>query len=140
MIVTTARIFGRPAPITVPSSAISNFKPGSVVVDMNADVGGNCELTKPGEVFRTDNGVTIIGTKNLAGELSSTSSMLYSNNMTNFLTTLVSDGELLIDLEDEVLVGAAEGNDFYVPGMGGVLLCHLNKIHEKQTRLNEVIN
>ena len=140
VIVTTARIFGRPAPITVPSSAVSDFKQGSVVVDMNADVGGNCELTKPGEVFRTDNGVTIIGTKNLAGELSSTSSMLYSNNMTNFLTTLVSDGELLIDLEDEVLVGAAEGNDFYVPGMGGVLLCHLNKIHEKQTRLNEVIN
>ena len=47
VIITTARIFGRPAPITVPASAISTFKPGSVVVDMNADVGGNCELTKP---------------------------------------------------------------------------------------------
>ncbi len=140
VIVTTARIFGRPAPITVPSSAVSTFKPGSVVVDMNADVGGNCEITRPGEIFTTDDGVTIIGTENLAGELSSTASMLYSNNMTNFLTTLVSEGELRINLEDDILVGAPEGNDFFVPGMGGVLLCHENKIHEKQTRLSEVIN
>ncbi|MBF92681.1 MAG: NAD(P)(+) transhydrogenase (Re/Si-specific) subunit alpha [Euryarchaeota archaeon] len=140
VIVTTARIFGRPAPITVPSSAVSTFKPGSVVVDMNADVGGNCELTRPGEIFTTDNGVTIIGTENLAGELSSTASVLYSNNMTNFLTTLVSEGELRINLEDDILVGAPEGNDFFVPGMGGVLLCYKNKIHDKQTRLSEVIN
>ena len=63
VIVTTARIFGRPAPITVPSSAIINFKSGSVVVDMNADVGGNCELTSPGEIIETENGVKIIGIK-----------------------------------------------------------------------------
>ena len=139
VVVTTARIFGRPAPITVPANAIASFKAGSVVVDMNADVGGNCELTRPGEVYTTDNGVTIVGTKNLPGELAYTASMLYSNNMTTFVSTLVRDGELFTDLDDEVLVGASEGSEFYVSGMGGVLLCHDGKIHDKQTRLMEVI-
>ena len=140
VIVTTARIFGRPAPITVPSSAISSFKPGSVVVDMNADVGGNCEMTVPGEVVTSENGITIVGTKNLAGELASTASMLFSNNMTTFLSTLVDDNALRIDMEDAILVGAPEGDDFYVDGMGGVLLCHDGKIHPKQTRLSEVVS
>ena len=139
VVVTTARIFGRPAPITVPANAIASFKAGSVVVDMNADVGGNCELTRPGEVYTTDNGVTIVGTKNLPGELAYTASMLYSNNMTTFVSTLVRDGELFTDLDDEVLVGASEGSEFHVSGMGGVLLCHDGKIHDKQTRLMEVI-
>ena len=140
VIITTARIFGRPAPITVPASAISTFKPGSVVVDMNADVGGNCELTKPGEVFITENGVTIVGTTNLPGELSTTASMLYSNNMVTFLSTLVSQESISIDLDDSILVGAPEGDEFYVPGMGGVLLCHQGEIHHKQSRLLEVVN
>tara|TARA_B100001029_G_scaffold172640_1_gene170610 strand:+ start:70 stop:1233 length:1164 start_codon:yes stop_codon:yes gene_type:complete len=140
VIITTARIFGRPAPITVPASAISTFKPGSVVVDMNADVGGNCELTKPGEVFITENGVTIVGTTNLPGELSTTASMLYSNNMVTFLSTLVSQESISIDLDDSILVGAPEGDEFYVPGMGGVLLCHQGEIHHKQGRLLEVVN
>lgn len=140
VIITTARIFGRPAPITVPASAISTFKPGSVVVDMNADVGGNCELTKPGKVFITENGVTIVGTTNLPGELSTTASMLYSNNMVTFLSTLVSQESISIDLDDSILVGAPEGDEFYVPGMGGVLLCHQGEIHHKQSRLLEVVN
>ena len=139
VIVTTARIFGRPAPITVPASAISNFKPGSVVVDMNADVGGNCELTSPGEIVTTENGVTIIGTTNLPGLLSSTASMLYSNNLTTFVVSLMTDGELVIDPEDDILFGAPEGSDFYVSGMGGVLVCMDGQIHEKQTRLTEVV-
>ena len=140
VIITTARIFGRPAPITVPASAISTFKAGSVVVDMNADVGGNCELTKPGEVFITENGVIIVGTTNLPGELSTTASMLYSNNMVTFLSTLVSQESISIDLDDSILVGAPEGDEFYVPGMGGVLLCHQGEIHHKQSRLLEVVN
>ena len=139
VIITTARIFGRPAPITVPASAISTFKPGSVVVDMNADVGGNCELTEPGEVFTTENGVTIVGTTNLPGELSTTASMLYSNNMVTFLSTLVSQESISIDLDDSILVGAPEGDEFYVPGMGGVLLCHQGEIHQKQSRLLEEV-
>tara|TARA_B110000116_G_scaffold270404_1_gene288354 strand:- start:668 stop:1831 length:1164 start_codon:yes stop_codon:yes gene_type:complete len=139
VIVTTARIFGRPAPITVPASAVENFKPGAVVVDMNADVGGNCELTEVGKIVQTDNGVTIVGTPNLAGQLASTASMLYSNNLTTFVTSIVKDGELTLDLEDDILVGSPEGNDFHIPGMGGVLICTGGKMHEKQTRLEEVV-
>ena len=75
---------------------------------MNADVGGNCELTEPGEVFVTENGVTIVGTTNLPGELSTTASMLYSNNMVTFLSTLVSQESISIDLDDSILVGAPE--------------------------------
>lgn len=139
IIVTTARIFGRPAPITVPSSAVKNFKPGAVVVDMNADVGGNCEDTKAGEVITTDNGVIIVGTSNLPGTLATTASMLYSNNLTTFITSLVHDGEIVINDEDDILVGAPEGSDFYVNGMGGVLLCHEGALHPKQTRLGGVL-
>ena len=139
VIVTTARIFGRPAPITVPASAVSVFKAGSVVVDMNADVGGNCELTSPGEVITTENGVTIVGTTNLPGQLASTASMLYSNNLTTFVSSLVKEGEIVIDPNDDILFGAPEGSDFFVSGMGGVLVCMNGQIHEKQTRLAGVV-
>ena len=139
IIVTTARIFGRPAPITVPSSAIKNFKPGAVVVDMNADVGGNCEDTVAGEIITTENGVIIVGTSNLPGTLATTSSMLYSNNLTTFITSLVKEGELVISEDDDILVGAPEGSDFYVNGMGGVLLCQDGTLHPKQTRLGGVL-
>ena len=139
VIVTTARIFGRPAPITVPASAVVNFKPGAVVVDMNADVGGNCELTEIGKITQTDNGVTIVGTPNLAGQLASTASMLYSNNLTTFVASLVKEGELTLDLEDDILVGSPEGSDFHISGMGGVLICTGGAMHEKQTRLEEVV-
>ncbi|MBL6885016.1 MAG: NAD(P) transhydrogenase subunit alpha [Candidatus Poseidoniaceae archaeon] len=135
IIVTTARIFGRPAPITVPSSAIKTFKSGAVVVDMNADVGGNCEDTETGKIITTKNGVIVVGTSNLPGTLATTASMLYSNNLTTFITSLVKDGELTINDEDDILVGAPEGSDFYVNGMGGVLLCHEGALHPKQTRL-----
>ncbi len=139
VIITTARIFGRPAPITIPASAVAGFKAGAVIIDMNADVGGNCELTEAGKKITTENGVTVVGTTNLPGLLSSTASMLYSNNLTTFVTSLVKEGELLIDLQDDILVGAEEGSEFHVPGMGGVLVCTGGEIHEKQTRLAEVV-
>jgi len=139
IIVTTARIFGRPAPITIPATAVYSFKSGTVIVDMNADVGGNCELTKPGEVYTTDNGVIIVGTSNLPGTLANTASMLFSNNLTTFISSIVNEGELIISDDDDVLFGSPEGSDFYVPGMGGVLICKDGKIHEKQTRLGGVL-
>ena len=141
IIVTTARIFGRPAPITVPSSAVANFKSGAVVVDMNADVGGNCEDTVQGEIVTTENGVIIVGTSNLPGTLANTASMLYSNNLTTFFTSLVDkeSGDVVISDDDDILVGAPEGSDFYVNGMGGVLICKEGAIHPKQTRLAEVV-
>ena len=139
VIVTTARIFGRPAPITVPASAVASFKPGSVIVDMNADVGGNCELTQPGEVITTENGVIIIGTTNLPGLLSSTASMLYSNNLTTFVATLVKEGELTLDADDDILYGSPEGDDFHVPGMGGVLICSGGEVDPNQSRIKEAL-
>ncbi|HJM55259.1 MAG TPA: NAD(P) transhydrogenase subunit alpha [Poseidonia sp.] len=139
IIVTTARIFGRPAPITVPSSAVSTFKSGAVVVDMNADVGGNCESTVQGEITTTDNGVIIVGTSNLPGTLANTASMLYSNNLTTFFTSLVKEDKVEISEDDDILVGAPEGSDFYVGGMGGVLICKDGVIHPKQTRLAGVV-
>ena len=139
IIVTTARIFGRPAPITVPSSAVAGFKPGAVIVDMNADVGGNCEDTVAGETVVTANGVTIIGIKNLPGTLANTASFLYSNNLTTFITSIFKEGELVISEDDDVLVGSPEGNDFHVPGMGGVLICSGGNMHPKQTRLGGVL-
>ena len=139
IIVTTARIFGRPAPITVPSSAVATFKSGAVVVDMNADVGGNCEDTVQGEVLTTDNGVIIVGTSNLPGTLANTASMLYSNNLTTFYTSLVKEDEVVISDDDDILVGAPEGSDFYVNGMGGVLICKDGALHPKQTRLAGVV-
>ena len=140
IIITTARIFGRPAPITIPSSAVSNFKSGAVVVDMNADVGGNCELTKAGEIITTENGVIIVGTSNLPGEVANSASMLYSNNMTTFFTSLVDEGKVVLSEDDDILVGAPEGSDFYVNGMGGVLICSDGEIHPKQSRLKEALN
>jgi len=139
IIVTTARIFGRPAPITVPSSAVARFKPGAVIIDMNADVGGNCEDTVAGETVVTANGVTIIGLKNLPGTLANTASFLFSNNLTTFITSIFKEGELVISEDDDVLVGAPEGNDFHVPGMGGVLICSGGNMHPKQTRLGGVL-
>ena len=139
VIITTARIFGRPAPITVPTSAVESFKDGAVIVDMNADVGGNCELTRPGKIV-VEHGITIIGIKNLPGLIASTASMLYSNNLTTFAITLVDGGELRLDLDDDVIVGAPEGSEFYVAGIGGVLICMGGVIHENQSRLAGVVN
>jgi NAD(P) transhydrogenase subunit alpha len=139
IIVTTARIFGRPAPITVPQSAISKFKSGAVVVDMNADVGGNCEVTEAGKIITTSNGVIVVGTSNLPGTLANSASMLYSNNLTNFIISIFKEGELIISEEDDILVGAPEGSDFHISGMGGVLICQDGKIHPKQSRLEGLI-
>ena len=103
---------------------------------MNADVGGNCEMTKAGEIITTDNGVIIVGTSNLPGTLANTASMLYSNNLTTFITSLVDkeDG-FTISEDDDILVGAPEGSDFHIAGMGGVLICKDGELHPKQSRL-----
>ena len=138
VIVTTARIFGRPAPITIPESAVRSFKRGSVIVDMNADVGGNCELTTPGETV-VKHGVKIIGIKNLAGTIPSSASMLYSNNITNFVISISGDDGLIFDSDDDILFGPSEDSDFFVDGMGGVLICSSGELHKNQTRLGGIL-
>ena len=138
VIVTTARIFGRPAPITIPESAVRSFKRGSVIVDMNADVGGNCELTTPGETV-VKHGVKIIGIKNLAGTIPSSASMLYSNNITNFVISISGDDGLIFDSDDDILFGPSVDSDFFVDGMGGVLICSSGELHKNQTRLGGIL-
>jgi NAD(P) transhydrogenase subunit alpha len=137
VVVTTARLFGRPAPITVPASAVEAMKLGTVVVDMNTASGGNCELSVAGETV-VKHGVTIIGEANLPGTVPHTASLFYANNLANFAAALVSDGKLAPDFEDEILVGALQGDAFHVPEMGGVLVAHAGEIHAAQSRLREV--
>lgn len=139
IIVTTARIFGRQAPITIPASEVARFKAGAVIVDLNASSGGNCELTRPGEVFTTGNGVTIVGIENLQGTVPHTASMLLSNNLTAFLTSIAGESGWALSEEDDVLFGPAAGEPFHVPGMGGVLVCRDGALDPRHTRLAEVI-
>lgn len=89
VVITTALIPGRPAPKLVSAKMVESMKPGSVIVDLAAERGGNCELTKPGEVFVTDNGVKIIGTLNLAGKVPATASQLYAKNLYSFIETFI---------------------------------------------------
>jgi hypothetical protein len=65
--------------------------------------------------------------------------MLYSNNITNFITSIIKEGKINISEDDDILVGSPEGSDFYVPGLGGVLICKDGKIHPKQSRLEELV-
>ena len=96
----------------------------------------NCELSKAGQTV-VKHGVIIIGETTLPGLLPHTASLLFANNLASFAPTLVSDGELALNLEDEILVGAPEGDGFHVPGMGGVLVAHEGVIHAAQSRLRE---
>ena len=108
IVITTAQVPGRPAPLLITKEAVAGMKPGSVIIDMGASpLGGNCELSKPGEVVVTDNGVTIVGYTDLPGRLPGQSSQLYGQNIVNFLklTTPGKDGEMVLDLEDEVQRG-----------------------------------
>ena len=139
IVITTALIPNREAPKLWLEDMIKSMKPGSVIVDLAAERGGNAEGTVPDEKVVTDNGVTIIGTTNLPGLLSSTASMLYSNNLTTFVATLVKEGKLSLDPDDDILYGSPEGDDFHVPGMGGVLICSGGEVDSNQSRIQEAI-
>ena len=104
LVITTAAIPGRRAPLLITKEMVSAMRPGSVVVDLAADSGGNCEATVAGEVVLADS-VTIVGTKDLARTVPHHASQTYSRNLTNLLISLYKDGELVIDFDDEV-VGA----------------------------------
>lgn len=109
IVITTANIPGRTAPILLDEDAIANMAPGSVVVDMAAANGGNCALTVPGEVVTTPNNVTIIGHRDLAARLPAQASQLYGRNVANLLALMTpgKDGELVVDLDDEIVRGIA---------------------------------
>jgi NAD(P) transhydrogenase subunit alpha len=88
IVITTALIPGRPAPKLVTAAMVESMQPGSVIVDLAAERGGNVELTRPGEVFTTDNGVTIIGYKNVPARLATSASQLFARNLFAFLETM----------------------------------------------------
>ena len=105
VVVTTAAIPGRPAPKLIPTSAVERMRPGSVIVDLAAETGGNCEATVRGEVVE-HGGVTVIGTTNLPSLMAYHSSQLYSRNVSALLMHLAPSGELALDWDDDITAGA----------------------------------
>jgi NAD(P) transhydrogenase subunit alpha len=109
-VISTAAVPGRPAPLLVTEQAVRNMKPGSVIVDLAAETGGNCELTEPGQTIVRD-GVTIAGPLNLASTMPDHASSLYARNVQSLLELMVKEGELTLDFEDEILKGACITRD-----------------------------
>src|SRR5690349_1828803 len=108
IVITTALVPGRNAPVLVTEDMVTSMKAGSVVVDLAAEQGGNCALTKPGEVIEV-HGVTIMGYANLASRLAVDTSSLYARNLFNFVSLIVDKktGNLAVDWEDEIIKGSA---------------------------------
>ena len=102
VIVTTAAVPGRPAPKIITAAMVSGMKPGSVIVDLAAETGGNCELTQPGQTIDS-NGVTIAGPLNLASQGALHASEMYARNVFNFLALSLKDGQLTLDWNDELI-------------------------------------
>jgi NAD(P) transhydrogenase subunit alpha len=103
--ITTALIPGRAAPRLIPASAVAKMRPGSVIVDLAAEAGGNCELTEPGAIVERD-GVTVVGLTNLPSTMPFHASQLYARNVSSLLQHLAPDGELALDWDDEITAGA----------------------------------
>ena len=105
LVITTALIPGRPAPLLIPTDMVNGMKPGSAIIDLAAENGGNCELTQGGEVIE-HNGVKIDGTLNLPSSMQVHASQLYAKNVSTFVTYMVKEGELNLDMDDEIISGA----------------------------------
>jgi len=105
VVITTAAVPGRRAPILVTAPMVRGMRRGSVVVDLASEMGGNCELTQPGRVIEVD-GVWVDGTTNVPSTVALHASQLYSRNVTNLLEHLATDGTVRVDFEDEITSGA----------------------------------
>jgi NAD(P) transhydrogenase subunit alpha len=123
IVITTALIPGRPAPRLITKAMVESMKPGSIIVDLAAERGGNCELTKPGETV-VHNGVSIMGPLNLAGTVSGNASSLYARNLYAFIELLIDkkNGAIAINWDDEIVKGTALTRDGAVvhPSLTGV--------------------
>jgi NAD(P) transhydrogenase subunit alpha len=107
IVITTALIPGRPAPVLVTKEMVESMKAGSIIVDMAVERGGNCPLSKPGKIV-DHKGVAIMGHENLPGKLAGNASTLYAKNLQNFVDLIVSpEGEMKLDWEDEIITGSA---------------------------------
>ena len=112
VVITTALVPGRRAPILVTADAVASMKRGSVIVDLAGEAGGNCELTRPGEAYETDNGVTIVAPLNLPSTMAEHASQLYSKNVQALLELMSGeDGALTLNFEDDIIAGACVTRD-----------------------------
>ncbi len=103
VVITTAQIPGRTAPVLIKKETVEAMKEGSVIIDLAASTGGNCELTKNNETI-VEHGVTIIGNSNLASTMPSDASKMLGNNFLNFFGLMIGeDGKLNLDVEDEIV-------------------------------------
>jgi NAD(P) transhydrogenase subunit alpha len=105
VVITTALVPGQAAPFLINDAAVAAMRPGSVIVDLAAEKGGNCRLTKADETIVVE-GVTIIGSTNLPSEIPANASQMYAKNITTFVKHLAPEGELVLDLEDEITAGS----------------------------------
>ena len=111
IVITTALIPGRPAPVLITQEMVESMKPGSVIIDLAVERGGNCPLSKPDEIVE-HKGVRIVGTLNLAGKLAGNASPLFAKNLANFLDLMVGkDGNLKIDFDDDCIKGTLIARD-----------------------------
>lgn len=107
IVITTALIPGRAAPVLVSAAQVATMKPGSVLIDLAVEAGGNVEGAKAGEVVTTANGVSIVGHTNLPGRIAADASALYAKNLVAFVGLMIRDGALALDMEDEILKASA---------------------------------
>jgi H+-translocating NAD(P) transhydrogenase subunit alpha len=111
VIITTAQIPGRPAPLLITAEAVRSMQPGSVIIDLAAETGGNCELSEPGKTVVEDS-VKIIGPVNLPSEMAWDASALYAKNLQNLVELMIDEeGNLRVDMEDEIIAGACLTKD-----------------------------
>lgn len=101
-VITTAAIPGRPSPKLISASAVANMQPGAVIIDLASEGGGNCELTKPGEIYQHE-GVVICGELNVPAQLAVHASEMFSKNLFNFISPWLKDAELVVDWDDEII-------------------------------------
>jgi len=106
VVITTALIPGRPAPKLVTAAHVASMKPGSVIIDLAVEAGGNVEGSRPNEVVTTANGVKIVGWTNMPGRIAADASALYARNLVAFLGLMIKDDVLSVDLEEEILKAA----------------------------------
>lgn len=113
LVITTALIPGRPAPKLISRAMIESMKPGSIIVDLAAERGGNTEMTEPGKTIETPNGVKIFGPLNLAGTIAVNASSLYARNLLAFLETMIDKKEktLAVNWDDELIKGTLIAKD-----------------------------
>ena len=110
LVITTALVPGRPAPKLITAQTVERMRPGSVIVDLAAEAGGNCELTEPGEAV-VRHGVTILGPLNLPSTMPVHASQMYAKNIQNLLALMIKDGRLVLDFEDAIVQGTCITRD-----------------------------